>query len=163
MSRQEKPVNGREMQVIEYLAVAECELGKGERTLRERLDMIPNGWRQWRLMTVVTQKLLEQVYDTMPVKSLKHMRDICQYGEMLIRMRPAVRPPERMMVDDADMRTIINTAMEAECAICIRDAREIKACKLRRALMGIAPPNELPVNGCGYRDVAVQSEHGNYI
>ena len=163
MDRQERPVNGRELQIIEYLAALDAQLVGHQDTLRERLQLVPNGWRQWRLMTATVGALLSALYDTLPVKNLKRMEQLCRNGEVIVRLKPVARQPEQIIADEDDLRQIINAAMSAECAICLKDAREIKACRLRRALTAIVPPDQLADYGCAYRDVALQSEYGNYI
>ena len=58
---------------------------------------------------------------------------------------------------------IINAAMAGECAVCLRDEDAAKRCKLRRAMMDIVPPNDVPSCGCAYRNIAIESEYGKYI
>ena len=158
-----KPLNGREMQAIEYLAALDSQMVKHSETMRQRLKQVPNGWRQWRLLTAIAGKLLEQLYDTLPMKNLKHMQNICSYGEMFIRMRPISRVPEYTLVSEDDIRQLVNAAMAAECAICLRDAKEVARCPLRKCLMNIVPPEDVPAVGCGYRNVTLESDYGNYL
>lgn len=81
----------------------------------------------------------------------------------MIRLRPASRVPEHVLVSEDDLRTLVNTAMAAECAICLKDDNEAERCPLRRAMQYIAPPFAEPSSGCGYRDIAVASEYGKYL
>lgn len=158
-----QPANGRERVIIEYLAALDAQLIAHQDTLRDRLKMIPNGWRQWRLMTVTVNNLLVAVYDTLPIKTLQHMQRLYMYGEVAVRIKPAIRIPEQIMVNEDDLREIINKAMAAECAICLKDDRQAKGCKLRQAFVNIVPPEAFTLHGCEYRDVAVQSNYGDYI
>lgn len=156
-------MNGQEMRVIEYLAAMDSKITQSGEALRERLKDIPNGWRQWRLMAVTTDRLLAQLYDTMPIKNLRHIQNICDYGEIIIRIAPVSRVPEHTLISEDDLRVVFNTAMAAECAICLKDGKEIDRCPLRRAMLSIAPPSEDPPIGCGYRNHAMASEYGKYI
>lgn len=158
-----RPMNGREMRVIEYLAAMDSKIVESGEALRDRLRDVPNGWRQWRLMASTLSRLLVQLYDLMPVKNLRHIQNICNHGEVLIRVRPASRVPEYMLVNEDDLRIMVNASMAAECAICLKDGKEIERCPLRRAMLNIAPPYDDPPTGCGYRDVALTSELGKYI
>ncbi len=161
--RQEQPANGREMQIIEYLAALDAQLTGHQDALRKRLKLVPNGWRQWRLMTVTTGALLSSLYDTLPLKSLKHMENLCRNGEVLVRIKPIARQPGQIVADEDDLREIINAAMASECALCLRGEKEVKSCKLRRAMMEIIPPEDIPLYGCPYRDITINSEYGKYI
>lgn len=91
--RQERPASGREMQVIEYVAALDAQLTAHQDTLRERLKLVPNGWRQWRLMTATAGALLMALYGTLPLTSLKHIANLCKHGEVLVRVKPAAHTP----------------------------------------------------------------------
>lgn len=158
-----KPMNGREMRVIEYLAAMDSKIVESGDAMRDRLRDIPNGWRQWRLMASTLSRLLIQLYDSMTVKNLRHIQNICAHGEVLIRMVPVSRVPENVLVSEDDLRMLVNAAMSAECAICLKQGKEIDRCPLRNALLSIAPPYEDPPTSCGYRDVAIMSERGKYM
>ena len=59
---------------------------------------------------------------------------------------------------------LINTAIASECLLCVKDAREQKKCKLRKALMNIAPTAAIHKDGlCAYTDVVAGNELGEYI
>lgn len=156
------PLNGREMRVVEHLTCFDSKLIEAGECLRERLKQIPNGWRQWRLMASISDKLLRQLYDTMPLKNLRHIQNLCYYGEVLIRMKPAVRPPEYTLISTDDLAEVVNVAMGMECRVCIRDGKEIERCRLRQAMMNIAPPLDVSDLGCSYRDVALEHDYGQY-
>ena len=114
--REIHPANGHELHIIEYLMALDAQLNGHQDALRERLKLVPNGWRQWRLITTATRSL-----------------------------------------------EIINAAMAGECAVCLRDEDAAKRCKLRRAMMDIVPPDDVPRCGCAYRNIAIESEYGKYI
>lgn len=162
-ARNARPLNGNEQRVLEYLAAMDAKIIESGEALRPRLNQIPNGWRQWRLMASTVGKLLEDIYGTLPMKNLRHMANICNYGEVLVRMRPAVRVPDYLLVNENDLRLVINKAMAGECAICVRQGKEIDRCPMRRAMLNIAPPMDESDTDCGYRDVAMQSELGEYV
>lgn len=158
--------NAREIHVIEFLAGLDCQIQSGQEILRERLKLIPNGWRDFRLAVTATQRVLDAVYDTLPVKTLKHMDRLCRYGQIVIRPKPAVplADDDVQIVPTDDLRMLINATISAECAVCLKDARGQKKCKLRRALSNIAPTEALRADGlCNYTDVAAGNEFGNYI
>lgn len=163
MNSRIQPASGRERAIIEYLSALDAQLIAHQDVLRERLKLIPNGWRQWRLMTATANNLLTAIYDTLPTKTLLYMQRLCTYGEVLVRLKPAARTPEQIVASEDDLREIINAAMAAECAVCLKDDRQAKGCKLRRALMNIVPPETFSVQGCEYRDVAIQCDYGEYI
>ena len=158
-----RPMNCEEMRVIEYLTAMNSKMIQAGDCMRGRLSSVPNGWRQWRLMAVTLERLLPALYDTMTTKNLRHLKNICDHGEIIIRLRPVVRVPEHTLVSEDDLRTLVNAAMASECSICLRQGREIDRCPLRAALMNICPPYEDPKTSCGYQIAASSSKLGEYI
>ena len=157
--------NAREVHAIEFLAGLDCQLIHDQEILRKRLESIPNGWRNFRLAVTTTQKILDQVYDTLPTKTLLHMQRLCKYGEVIIRPRPMIKMPDDVqIVAKDDLIMLLNTTIGSECALCVKDAAEQKKCKLRKCLMNVAPTGALRPDGlCSYIDVVTGNELGKYI
>lgn len=157
--------NAREVHAIEFLAGLDCQLMHDQEILKKRLETIPNGWRNFRLAVTTTQKILDQVYDTLPTKTLLHMQRLCKYGEVIIRPRPAIKMPDDVqIVAKDDLCMLLNTTIGSEYALCVKDATEQKKCKLRKCLMNVAPTGALRPDGlCSYIDVVTGNELGKYI
>ena len=92
--REIHPANGHELHIIEYLMALDAQLNGHQDALRERLKLVPNGWRQWRLITTATRSLLQAVYDTLPDKTLLYIDRLRAQGEVVVRFRPASRTHE---------------------------------------------------------------------
>lgn len=150
-----KPMNGKELRALEFLALLDVKLGESGEAIRERLKGIPNGWRQWRLMTTTISRLLVQLYDIIPMKNLRHMQNLCEYGEVLIRIRPPVHSPEYALLREDDLKQLMDIAITQECAMCLKEGREIDRCPLRKAMWNIAPPMEEHPYSCEYSLIAM--------
>lgn len=157
--------NAREIHSIEFLAGLDAQLVQGQGTLKERLQAIPGGWRNFRLAVSTTERVLDAIYETLPDKTLRHMQRLCQCGQVIIRPRPLIKMPDDVhIVDAADLKMLINAVIENKCAICVEDAAGQKACPLRKALHHIAPTESVYRDGkCSYLDVAAGNELGKYI
>lgn len=153
----------RELHTIEFIAGLDCQLAKGEQYLEPRLRSIPDLWRQYRIAMKAIEKVLDGIYRSIPLKTLKHMRNLCAYGEVIIKPKGPVNVHDVQIVPTPELKLLINTAIENECAVCVKDQREQKGCKLRKAMMLIAPPLEVNRDYCNYRDVAAENELGKYI
>ena len=70
--------NAREIHTIEFLAGLDAQLVEGQENLRDRLRLIPNGWRDFRLAVKSTERVLDAVYSTLPTKTLVHMQKLAQ-------------------------------------------------------------------------------------
>ena len=165
MSGKIMEANAREVHNIEFLAGLDAQLIQGQEILKERLALVPNGWRNFRLAVTTTQKVLDGIYETLPIKTLRHMDRLCSCGEVIIRPKPAIKmPDDTQIVLSDDLKLLINKAMSAECAMCLKAPPEQKKCSLRKALQNIAPTEEVYRNGlCSYIDVAAAHNLGEYI
>ena len=158
------PLKGKELKCVEYLVGMESRIAESGDALRDRLRLIPNGWRNFRLIFATLDRLLTDLYDTLPLKSRQYLRNIIQDGEILIRFTPVSRSPEWRLIRDDDLAVIVNLAMASECAICLKQGREAKKCELRKALENMAPPHDgHPAGGCGYQNVVAGAELGQYL
>ena len=155
--------SARELHIVEFIAGLDCQLAKGGDILEARLRNVPDLWRQYRIAMKATQKVIEGIYKTVPIKTLRHMQNLCKYGEIVIRPRPATPVDDVQIVPTQELKLLINKVIENECAMCIKDQREQRRCKLRRAMMVIAPPQEVNREGCNYRDVVAGNDLGEYI
>ena len=157
--------NAREIHIIEFLAGLDAQLMQGQEILRDLLALVPDGWRKFRLAVTTTEKVLDGIYETLPLKTLKHMDRLCQCGQVIVRPRPLVKMPDDVQIVPADdLRLIINMIVAQECAMCLKSTPEQKGCKLRKALEIIAPTAEVYRNGlCSYVDVAAAHKLGEYI
>jgi len=156
-----KPMNGKELRAMEFLALLDMKLGESGEAIRERLKEIPNGWRQWRLMTTTISRLLEQLYDIVPMKNLRHMQNLCQFGEVLIRIRPPVHSPEYAILREDDLKQLMDVALLQECTMCLKEGKEIDRCPLRKAMWNIAPPMEEHPYSCEYSLIAIAMHEEN--
>lgn len=155
--------NAKELHVVEFIAGLDCQLIHGESRLEERLKLVPDAWRQYRIARTAMGKALAAIYQTLPIKQLRHMQNLCTYGEVIVRPRGAVRCDDVQIVPTPELKFLINKVIESECAMCVKDSREQRRCKLRRALMLIAPPQEVKKDGCNYLDVVAGNDLGDYI
>lgn len=157
------PVNARELHTIEYLMALDAQLKRNENYIRDRLRAVPNGWRQYRLLESVADNLGIKICETVPTKTLCYLEKLSIFGEVKVQFRPASRLPDMIWATSDDMRTIANAAMASACAVCLRNEREVKQCKLRKAMSNVLIPEEIPKVGCPYRDIAEVSDLGDYV
>lgn len=159
-----QPLKGKELKCVEYLVGMESRIAESGDALRERLRMVPNGWRDYRLIFATLDRLLLKLYDTIPQKGRLYLQKLSKHGEILIRFSPAARSQEWLLIRDDDLAVIVNLAMASECAICLKQGREAKKCELRKALENIAPPHDgHPAGGCGYQNVVAGEKLGHYL
>lgn len=160
----DNPANGREMAAIDWLTVMCSQSKDRENDLKSRLRDIPNGWRDYRLASNTLVKLLKKVMHGLPARQQRHVMNTLNTHEIVLRISAiAETPHDCVMVDRDAFRQIINMVMASECAICLKSEAEIRGCKLRKALETCIMLNDYPDTGCGYTNVVLNNDLGNYI
>ena len=160
-------MNSRELHSFELIAALDTQLNKktdkGEHALKRRLQTIPNGWRDFRMVTAVLGRLVEQIYDTMPVNRIRYMQTLCENGEVLVRIKPAAKSDENILMPVSALKVLVNLAMDNKCTMCFEGHEGVKKCALRKALIECAPPVDLSLGDCPYRYVVENNEREQYI
>lgn len=119
--------------------------------------------RDTGLLIWLVNRLQEQMLATMPLRRLSYYQRMAQEAQIVIDF-PGPAPKGRsILVDVRDLAAITEAAMQNECAMCVRDGREIKNCRLRDALLTVAPPTEFSAAGCEYRNPASQLVQGEDV
>lgn len=154
------PMNGHERQAISHLMAFLAMCGEHGEYLRERLKDVPHGWRDWKLMMSVAAKLYDGLMETLPRRNLDYMAMLEACGECRIAMRGATRSGDFQMFNVKSVSEVIRRCIGAECEICVKDEAETKACKLRKALIDMTPPTEIPKFGCVFRDCEIHEYWG---
>lgn len=149
---EKQPMNGPERRAISHLMAFFAMSGGHGDSLKGRLGGVKNGWRDWRLMISLAAKLYSALLATLPKRQLYQMLQLESQGECRITMKSATHSADYHMVDTHSLEVIVKRAIRSECEICVMDDRAVKGCKLRKALIDVAPPEEIPRFGCPYRD-----------
>ncbi len=136
---QEK-LTGKERTALLYLAALDDEMHKASTILRERLRASsPTGWRDWRLVQTITDRLLMKLVDTLPDKDVRWLAHMLENGRMSINLPGPVAKRDYLIVDARDMAEISRMAARQVCWLCMKGRREAQHCKLRKCLQNIAP------------------------
>lgn len=143
--------NGREMHAVQLLASLDEALQQYEAVLKPRVQTIPDGWRRYRVITAMTDRLVRQILAALPANRQRQMHKLISYGEIVIRLRPVTKEPEDALTTVETLKLLAEAAMEGRCAYCLEPREGIKRCKLRKALMDCLPPDDLAVGECPYR------------
>lgn len=156
-------MNSKELHRFELIAALDVQLASGQEPLKKRLQTIPNGWRDFRMITARLGRLVSQIYETMPTNRVRYMQTLCAHGEVLVRVKPAAKSDENLLIPVSALKVLVNHAMSGTCTMCFEGREKVKACPLRKALMEAAPPVSLEIGECPYRYVVEQNTDKEYI
>lgn len=138
------PPTSRETKSIELIAALDARLTNDRKYLEDRLRMVPDLYRQWRIAETAAAKVVDGLYDTLPPKTMMRMRRLYESGEIVIRPRGGMnKDSDSTVALKEDISRLARTVCESECAMCIKTGRDIKKCKLRETLLRVSPPPEV--------------------
>lgn len=144
-------LNQKEKQVIAILsnyghvfeANAKSELLRGQRW-EEALPLIEQSAK-------LVDKAMKILYKNIDPKQKKALMNFIGSSEMIITSRADPRNGQNIgIVDWDDMIYVIGAAVEDHCTMCFFDEKQVKACKLRKALLRIGATD--PGKGVGFSE-----------
>lgn len=154
----------RELHAIEFILGLHAQILLNEKVLESRLRLIPNAWRNYRLIMRLIDDIVNGLYATLPDKTVKRIIRLLDCGEIIIRPRPVIPVPNMQIVEANDLEMIINTVLHTECSLCVRSAREAQKCALRKSMMRITPAESThKISVCPYQDVILDRTGTNYF
>lgn len=152
---EKKLLNRRENEFFVDIMVLRNTFYKNAEALRGRLKPYRGAWRDLKLMIYLTDKLQAIISETVPLKQLLRYEALAKHGLHAVDIPGPVQLHGLLKICTVESLTAMaEAAMRNECAMCIKDGREIKRCALRKALIEAAPPTEISELGCEYRDAA---------
>lgn len=153
-------MDNHELNVLEMWYILDARLHSDDAmaVAKRRLAGIPNGWRDFRLFTAVSRKLLLRVVDTLPMRQQEHIDDMRRCGKVNIGIGSVKAPEGKSIVPDKVLDELVNAAIQGPCVTCWRMGAEIARCPLRDALLDTLPPDRLDYEGvyseCEYSRMA---------
>ena len=158
MSKENTPIkitelSGSERKALQHLLAFYNQTAQYSNGMKDRLKQFPNGWRDWRLMVSLAEKLLGQLYSTLTPRHYQQMKLLEQHGECAVIIKPATKAERVEFVHEQALDVVIKRCIDANCGMCVKNDAEVRGCKLRKALFDIKPPMDIPRYGCVYRDI----------
>ncbi len=157
MSEEKQMPNQRENIFLQDIMVLRNDLVRYSESVHARLVPYPGAWRDLRLMLHLVRKLQTILLDTLPDKKVAQLQNIALHGKFFIELPGPLWKNRFVCIDEKSLSALMQAAMEGECAICLREGRDVKRCPLRAALIATVPPEKIldnhQVMGCEYRDI----------
>lgn len=145
---------GEELRSIQMMALWHTVLLHYQKDLEKRLKGIPQGWRQYRMIAACVEKLLMQLYDTLPNSTMSRIVLNSRAVEMRLMPKSATSK-EYFVLPFDDFLQLMQYVDDGACRMCLGDAETARKCPLRRILRDQVPPVEGTVHGlsaCPYSD-----------
>lgn len=134
-------------------------LVKHQEAVRDRLRNYGYrwAWRDIRLLISLVTRLQNQLIGTMPPRRQAYYDRLATAGVYRVEFQG---PTDKRYVwaDAEDLAALTEAAMLTECAMCVREGRELRECRLRQALLALAPLTQADEDDvfavCEYRGTA---------
>lgn len=123
--------------------------------LEKRARLVPGAWRMLRAGLAMLGRGLDGVLSTLPDDQFDRVYALFTQGIIEIRMPSALDGDAGLLMVPVTREALLELAwhaMDAECAICLKDDREIKHCALAKALGGCMEPETWESLTCPWRD-----------
>ena len=157
--------NRKENRFMTNLMVVLHTLLSDRDAAEQRLKAYGDKWarRDIGLLLSLDNRLQEQMLMTMPDKRILYYQRMAKEAQIVVEFPGAARIDRHVLMEVDDRAALAEAAMRGECAVCIKEGRDVKRCRLREALLPVAPPTEWSRYGCEYRQPASQLIQGDEV
>lgn len=136
------PLSGREYYALRELFGMVSSFNNCAGDLEKRVKTIPGGWRDFRLLMTLSEKLMGKLLGTVPQKKLAMIRRELSHTtcEIKVTMDVSGRRAEGFsyVPDDALVNTV-ERVMNWECLFCEKRGADVKRCPVRKDLDALYP------------------------
>lgn len=133
-------INAQEREIIMRLYAFRDALNTMIPHAQNLARRVPNGYRDLRCALALTDKTVENLLNTIPVKQLKSLAHQLKITEISLRTTSAGKEnPSFHTMDTEDIATLVRYIIDSRCVLC--DGSGKNECKLRKVLQ------DLPVVG----------------
>lgn len=136
------PLSGREYYALREVFGMVSSFNKCAADLEKRVKRIPGAWRDYRLLMVLSEKLMGKLLNTIPQKKLGQIkRDLTHTTcEVKVGMDVGGRISETFCyVPDTALVNTVKRVMNWECLFCEKKDAEVKKCQCRKDLEALYP------------------------
>lgn len=129
-----KKANRAEIDSFNYLCACITDLEEGEKTLRKRLDLIPGGWRDYRMIHSKLEFLMKLVGMTFEPDKQRTLMRTAQYARHKLVYAPEVTRDKTLFIVDSEQLVTLVAASVEQCKLGMCEPSQCKGCKLGKVL-----------------------------
>lgn len=154
------PLSYNEYQALRAIFGAKNALEQTHKQLEQRVRLIPGGWRDFKLIMAVLDKLLNAVLRTIPAKKLVQIRSELSRTICEIKLQGVTGglPDDKLLtvVPQGALETVVNESMTMKCFACERC--DYKRCELFKAIDSLYNYDFPKTKTCPLADLTVIPE-----
>lgn len=132
------PANRAQIDSYLYLCASLSNLIEAQKSMQKRVRLIPNGWRNFRLICSLFERLLKDLGETFePAKRAQLQRMVGRIRIKLVIGPQIVQEEEQYVLAQKDFGVLISAATK-QCQICMGSPEDCKQCELGRVIDGVS-------------------------
>ena len=148
------PFNRKESSFFVDLILLRNTMFKNLDAMKDRLKAFPGDWEDLQDFVEKAERIQNNLSNTIPPEKLLRYKQLVERGRYYMDLQGPIPKKDYRLIDSKELSDVAEAAIKGECALCMAEGREVKRCKLRNALLTIAPPTEVSKYKCEYRSVA---------
>lgn len=161
-----KPLSGKEYAALQSLFAAVSSFSQLIPILEARARMVPNLYRDLRLIQVKLETLLDKFLQTVPPRKLMHIKADISHVNLYVKVEPpglrGKMPTGYSYTPTKALNSLLCYVCEHECLLCDKSPQEARKCPIR-AMLDDSLPHDIPVRDgehCKYSDFTLGLEEG---
>lgn len=109
--------------------------------LKDRLGLIPGGWRDMQLLAKVSSSLFEKILRTIPTKKLAVMHKELPHMVCETKLNPVAKSMHQddVVIGFDALKRVVDRAIQMDCLFCEKSKCEGKKCQLYRDIDACFP------------------------
>lgn len=123
-------------------------------SVKDRLAEFPDDWNDLQMIMEKAERIQNDLSNTIPPEKLLRYKKLVEHGRYYMEFPGASPTKDFRLIDVKELSDLAESAIKGECALCMAEGKEVKRCRLRTALLTVAPPTKVSMYGCEYRSVA---------
>jgi hypothetical protein len=164
MAQANKPLSGKEYAALQSFFAAISHMAELIPYLKARAHMVPNLWRDLRMIETRLQTILDQLLLTVPPEKLRHISQDIRNTSLYIKVEaPGIRTQSTegfSYTPTKVLNQLLAYMCEHECMMCDKTPTEARRCPYRQILDN-ALPHEIKARdreNCKYADFVIGIE-----
>lgn len=163
------PLSGNEYYAIREIFAVISALDSALGYLKDRAKLTPGTWRDLCAVMKLSQKALDQLLRSVPVKKLVQIKSDIERTVVSVEVKPPhgvglPKDPDFVCIPAPTLDYLIGIVMDIECFACEKRGREIKKCPIRPAIEDTFP-FEIPEpenDGCKFCNYHIDHDNKQY-
>ena len=120
----EQRLRGDDLQRILGLYAADAELGRAceDERIRERMRLLPNGWRDLRMVRAALRRLTDAIQWTVPMEKRVGLERTASRCRFMVMQGPLASKPkndEDEVITTHELDELVSSAWEGRCQMCV--------------------------------------------